>query len=505
MKRLLERPGIIFSLIICWKLVLLLAVAQPVPSNDAFFYDGPVVHLLNHGGYFNPSIAQSRPFSGTQFFCAYPPLYQLAMLLWMTMFGTSVLAAMACHLAMFGGCALVMLDIFRRLKVPALTTSLAGLFLLGITFDDRPDGLACLLGTLGVHALVCWLTGTRGAAWFAACFACLTVCTSLQLGALYSSWIFLGLLLGGGKSRPPLGPLGLLILAPLALVAAVKFGWPQGWAGFQENVHGNASLTGWRLPQLGDCFKAVRNLPAVLTLGVLVAGTPSGRRFLSRIKTWNPGEIVFLTGLLTGLGFVFACLLVVAPNWLLAISYFQPLLAGCFLARFPEFLRQRRAALCLALLIALVSIRAVGLSTWGVACSLMDSQASARQRVAVELAAAPPHATILLSSAYLYEGDRHTNVDCIHEDYTPRREEGEDYPRALRRLRPAKLLLTQYDFYRRYQTVLAALSAAGGVQCTITNTAQLRPPDSYASLQRVLQHVSWAPVIVDLNWAPPPP
>ncbi len=81
----------VFLLVFIWKAVLLLTVAQPVPANDAFFYDGPVVHLLNHGGYFNPSIAQSRPFSGTEFFCAYPPLYQLTMLAWMTVFGTSVL------------------------------------------------------------------------------------------------------------------------------------------------------------------------------------------------------------------------------------------------------------------------------------------------------------------------------------------------------------------------------------------------------------------------------
>ncbi len=483
--------------------MLLLAVAQPIPSNDAFFYDGPVVHLLNHGGYFNPAVAQSRPFSGTQFFCAYPPLYQLAMLLWMTLFGTSVLAAMACHLAMFGGCALVMLDILRRLNVPAVAASLAGLFLLGITFNDRPDDLACLLGTLGVHALVCWLTGARATAWFAALFACLAVCTSLQVGALYSCWIFLGLAAGNRKSRRPLGALGFIILAPLALAAAVKFGRPQWWAGFLENAHGNASLPGLHLLKLADCLKAVRNLPAVLALAVLVPGTPSGRRFLGRINTWNAGETVFITGLIAGLGFVSACLCVVTANWLLVLNYFQPLLVGGFLALFPEFFRRRATAICLALLVALVSVRALGLTTWGVACSLHDSYASARQRVAEELAAAPPRATIVLSSAYLYEADRHTNVACIHEDYTPRREEGEDYPRALRRLRPAKLLLTQYDFYRRYRYVLADLRANGGVQFTITNTAHLRPPDSYAVLQRILQHVSWAPVIVDFDWEQP--
>ena len=141
MKRFLDRPGTVFLLVFVWKAVLLLALAQPVPANDAFFYDGPVVHLLNHGGYFNPSIAQSRPFSGTEFFCAYPPLYQLTMLAWMSIFGTSALAAMGCHLILFGGYALTVLAIFRQLKLPVNLANLAGLFLLAITFDDRPDGL----------------------------------------------------------------------------------------------------------------------------------------------------------------------------------------------------------------------------------------------------------------------------------------------------------------------------------------------------------------------------
>src|ERR1039457_2826780 len=140
MKRLLERPGLVILLVFVWRAVLLLTVAQPVPANDAFFCDGPVVHFLNHGGYFNPSVAQSRPFSGTEFFCAYPPLYQLALLPWMKIFGTSALAAMWFHLALFGGYALAVLAIFRRLNVPARAGNLAALFLLAITFDDKSDG-----------------------------------------------------------------------------------------------------------------------------------------------------------------------------------------------------------------------------------------------------------------------------------------------------------------------------------------------------------------------------
>jgi len=506
MKRLLERPGIVFLLVIIWKAVLLLTVAQPIPANDAFFYDGPVVHLLNHGGYFNPSIAQSRPLSGTEFFSAYPPLYQLTLLAWMTVFGTGVLSAMWCHLVLFSGFALTVLAIFRRLKVPAKLANLAGLFLLAITFDDRPDGLACLLGTFGIYALTRWLGGARGWAWLAALFAVLTFCTSLQIGALYSFWIFLGFVAGGkiSRARSPLGAIVTMVLIPPALAATVRFGFPQCWAGFLENVHGNASLTGLRVPHFDEWLKAFRNVPAVFLLAALLPATATGRRWLRELKTWGAEEIFFAAGLIAGLGFTFACLFVVAANWLIVVNYFQPVLVGLFLLlaarKFPEILRARAVQICLVLVVGLMAVRAIGLSTWGVVCSANDSYASVRQRVAAELDSVPPHANVLLSCAYLYEADRHTNGNWIHEDYAPLRAEGEDYALALSRLRAAKLVLTQFDYYRRYQRVLDELRAAGGVQITVTNLAHVHAPESYGRLQKVLQHVSWAPVIVDLDW-----
>ena len=121
---------------------MLVFSAQPVPSNDAFFYDGPVVNLLLHGKYANPALAEALPISGTEVFCAYPPLYQLLLLGWMGLFGTSALSAMVLHLVLFGICALLLLAIFRRLKIPELAGSSAGAFLLVITFHDRPDSLA---------------------------------------------------------------------------------------------------------------------------------------------------------------------------------------------------------------------------------------------------------------------------------------------------------------------------------------------------------------------------
>ena len=84
MNRLLDQPRLVFTLVFIWKVALLVFTSQPVPANDAYFYDGPVVHLLNQGGYFNPSITLARPISGSEIFSAYPPLYQLVLLAWMS-------------------------------------------------------------------------------------------------------------------------------------------------------------------------------------------------------------------------------------------------------------------------------------------------------------------------------------------------------------------------------------------------------------------------------------
>ena len=97
MRRLAERPGLVFGLVFAWKVALLVFTAQPVPANDSFFYDGAVVNYLLHGKYVNPSLAQVLPISGNEVFSAYPPLYNLVLLVWMGLLGTSALAAMWLH------------------------------------------------------------------------------------------------------------------------------------------------------------------------------------------------------------------------------------------------------------------------------------------------------------------------------------------------------------------------------------------------------------------------
>ena len=119
MRRLIALPGITFALFFAWKVGLLLLTSQPVPANDAFFYDGPVVNYLLHGKYCNPSLAIVLPISGTEVFSAYPPLHQFAMLGWMSIAGTSALAAMWFHVLLLGIFALTVFATLRELRAPA--------------------------------------------------------------------------------------------------------------------------------------------------------------------------------------------------------------------------------------------------------------------------------------------------------------------------------------------------------------------------------------------------
>src|SRR5438552_2799639 len=232
MNRLLDRPGLVFALVFCWKVALLAFTVQPIPANDSYFYDGPVVHLLNHGGYFNPSIALARPISGTEFFSAYPPGYQLVLLAWMAIFGTSAVSACWFHLVLFGGYLLVLLAIFRHFAVPARYSNLAALFLFAITFHDRPDSLAFLLGTLAVYASARAQdprkksssdSGANPWAWLASGFVILTLSTSLQIGSVYFACVILSTTMAWKiLHRPfPALPLAAMFLTPMALIALV--------------------------------------------------------------------------------------------------------------------------------------------------------------------------------------------------------------------------------------------------------------------------------------------
>ena len=532
-KGIFARPGAIFAVIFLWKLALLVFAALPVPSNDSFFYDGPVVNLLLHGRYANPALAAALPISGGERFCAYPPVYQGVLWGWMALFGVSAVSAMTLHLLLFGGYLLVLLAIFRRLRAPGWAAVVGGAFLLVITFDDRPDSLAHVFGIAAVYA---WVrsrrVGTPRAAWTWAMSGCgiLGLATSVQIGALYCLVLWSGVLAQSilGQGNFPLAPMAAMVAVPAGLVGLVAFGFPQVWAGFMEHARQTPSLTGWRWPRLGEVLKIVRNGSGILAAAALLIwawrpgapsresgmapGTPAQASPSAALReeaagdTWGLGLVSGAATLAT-LAMVGGSLFLLSPNSVLFVEPLQPLIVGgclAWLAARPSGRARVRAQVCLfAGLAALGSIRAIGMTTWGVACAADAGYPSALRCVRAQLNDSAPGTTVVLSSAYLYEAARYQGVRWIHSDWmepAQRHRPPADWD-GLLALKPATLILTQFDYYRRYEPLLAQLKTHPALaELQIVNTARLRAPDSIRPLQQVLQHISWAPVVVKVSW-----
>jgi hypothetical protein len=515
-KRALQQPGVVLWAVFLWKIALLVLTAQPVPSNDAYFYDGAVVNFLLHGKYCNPSLALALPISGLDVFCAYPPLYQVILWAWMSLFGTSVIAAMALHVILFGVYLAILFASFRRLSLPPWALNAGSAFVLVITFHDRPDSLAHVFGMAAVY---CWIrschalgkpphSGHSAWSWAMTGFAVLSLCTGLQIGALYFLLLGIGMLAARYINRAaiPWAPLVALVLIPVTLIARVVFGFPHLWAGFLEHARQTPALSGWRIPKLGETLKAVRTVPGILATGIgllysirmCVPARNAGKEML-----WT----VALTCTLAALVMTFASMFVLTANAVSFSAYLQPLAVACYLGMVvPLFSASGMGRLTIRLFIglaALGSIRAIGMTTWGIACARDVSQRSAIHRVRAEVQRIGKDQAAVFSGAYLHEAAPYADFRWIHSDWLAPAKKGEnDFDRkALIRVKPVKLLLTQFDYYRRYQPVLESLKSQPDIVAVeIIDTARVPPPDSIKSLQRVVQHISWAPIIVNLTW-----
>jgi len=511
---------LVFALVIVWKVLLFSFSAQPVPSNDAYFYDGAVVNQLHHGGYFNPTIARAMPISGKRVFSAYPPLYQALLWLWMSAFGTSAISAMALHLVLFAAYALTVLAILYRLQMPVWCIHIAGFYLFLLTFHDRPDSLAHLLGMLAVYS---WIRSRRnldlGAAplpvpwvWAMVAFTILALCTSLQIGAIYFLWIWIGMLatsLAGGE-KFPLIPMSMLLIVPVVLVAAVRIGFPELWDGFMEHARQTPSLTGWRMPTIPEVLKVLRTTPGILFVAITLPGSWLKQHNNVATAEYARFELILIPALLSALAVVAACLFLLTANTVAIANYLQPVIVACYLAfcgtlfAGNRWLRLQITGLWLAVLLG--SIRAIGMSTWGLACAADVGYPTAIHRVEQELSTVPPGAAVVLSSAFLYEASKYNDLTVIHSDWMQKAKANPPISdlQALLALKPRKVILTQFDYYRRYQPTLDQLKSDPSLKdIQIINVARVRPPDAFPSLQRVVQHVSWAPIIVNLFWADP--
>ena len=516
-----NRPWLIFAVFYVWKIALFLVAGQPIPGGDAYFYDGAVINRLLHGGYFNPTIVASYPIDGGQLFSANPPFYQAVLLGWMSVFGTEVASQMALHLFLMGLYTLLLLLILRRLQTPVWCMHLAGGFLFALTFHDRPDTVAQMLGMLATYA---WIRSRRIFApsaggvtagqsrfwtWVMAVSVVLCLATSLQIGGTYFMLVLLGtaaaVYMGG--ERFPFAPMAVMLVVPPLLVWLVKNKFPLAWAGFQENVSQNTSfLTGWHRPNWPAVLKVLRTVPAILLVAGLVSWTSMRRpRQLAKALWTGPGLVLSLS-LLAAISVSVLCLTMFQTELVLfVVSYLQPLVVATYLALAgrlaPESNGLRWQTAGFSLMILICAVRAAGMSTWGLACSWDVSRSAATHRVRQELQRQPPHSSVAVSSAFLYEAVQATNVTAIHSDYVSRSMILYNDGDALLFIRPTQLILTQFDYYRRYEPVIEHLKTDPHVRSIhVENTARIRPPDSYRLWRQVVQQISWAPVIIDFSW-----
>ncbi|HEY5910698.1 MAG TPA: hypothetical protein VJA21_08855 [Verrucomicrobiae bacterium] len=524
-------PWLLLGIVVLWRLLVLIGTAQPVPGNDAFLFDGAVVNWLLHGQYFNPSLAECFPINGREIFAAYPPIYQGLLSLWMWFFGTSAGAAMWFHFVCFGVAGLVLAQALRLAFPKRPEVSVALLFLFAVTFDDRPEGLAHVFGLLALLLSVADIQMKVNRAVTQSAIVLALFCslyTSLIVGGFYFgiTVLFGGLGWLAGRRRLPWA----VAIGVVALFTGVTVGValvrPLWWQGFLENARQTpVSTTGFRFPQAAEVIKIIRNAPVFL---LALACAPwlwwkqpgSDARPLTvegGDRAWTAGGLQ-VTGCpswwlataiaASGLALVIGALTLFTANYVIYLWYAQALLAAGLLERAANLPPWRRRLLQAALAgcLVLVSVRAVGMTTWGALCASDVNYARARSIVRQELQPfANSEARPVVSSAFLYEAAALNVRRAIHADWPYDRRQpttGGDLA-LMNRLRPPKLVLTQFDFYRVYAPIVEEFRRHPELcSVNVRNTATVPTPDSFPSLQRVLQHISWAPIVVEFSWRP---
>jgi hypothetical protein len=375
-----------------------------------------------------------------------------------------------------------------------------------------------------------WQSGHFGFTWATVACVILSLATGLQIGALYFLLIWLGMLVTAVLEKEPFPVVPMFVsgLVPIALIALVIFGFPHLWKGFLEHARQTPSLTGLRVPHMAEILKALRTAPGILSVVALV---PWWLKVRTKLQAAGQGALwlVTLSCSLATATIVIASLFVLTPNSVFFVGYLQPLIVGCALGMLavlygasaenktsatgdnaavslpnPLYTKRTRWAVALFLTLAAVgSIRAIGMSTWGVLCARDFGYAKATQRVAMDLRDCSQGSTVVLSSAYLYEAARHDKIRWLHSDWlAPARRGGSSTDlESLINLKPCKIILTQFDYFRRFETVLAQLKESKELaHLEVVNTTGIRSPDSFPSLQKVVQHISWAPVVITLTW-----
>ena len=541
MKKLSKVDWLVLAFVLAWKSVLLFLTAQPLPTGDSFFYDGAVVNYLEGGKYCNPALAEVLHISGTEVFSAYPPLHQAVLWAWMSLTEPSALSALWFHLSLFTVYALGLFAILRQLRLPAYWINLGSLFLFAITFHDRPDTLAF---ALGIWSIYFWIrAGERPQTagdrwnWLAAGLNVLTLAASLQIGTFFILWCWLfsaarspsssqfgfgvhplgcsaaqDTLKGGHQTRRQLHlpwlPCAATLLVPALLVLMVRFGYPRLWAGFREHVREAPTFIGWQgldvfAVTMNCVFKMLRTVPGALAASglVLLSAINAKQRGGESLK-WaeHPFLLSCLAMEILLVAAAFLCRMEGLTVW---IAYLQPLLVAAALAALVPLgaIKRTRYIAAFLVLAAVTGIRAVGMSTWGVACARDVSYANAVRQVRLTLDSCAPDSTVLLSGAFLYEGMSHRQLRLLHVDWLASYRKPYNLAERIWSIKPRQLILTQFDYWRRFKPLLDLYQAHPEIVAVrVRNCATVPPPDQIPGLQKVVQHVAWAPVLVEFSW-----
>ena len=501
-----RNPFFLFGLVLLWRVALFVFTAQPIPADDAFFYDGAMVNWLHHGQYCNPAIADLFPISGTQVFASYPPGYQLTLLVWMPVFGTSVLSAIALHLVLFVISGVLTLLIVKKFFPPATNYLIVAWLFLAVTFGDRPEDLAHILGLGSLWLMVPNRDGRLGGRAAAG--------TALLLYALFTSPVSAAFYFGAGLVMVAIAWLAhrritvfLPFVAVAVLFAATTFAVaklePLWWSGFMETARQQSVVTtGFHPPRAAALLKLIRTVPVFLLALVFLPGVLMRWRQLAGEPWMQLATGIFVAGWALLIG----SMTWLAPNYVGYALFAQVILAAGLLALVDKYYFTSRRWWRLLLLgcAALMAIRAIGMTTWGAACAWKNSYGSTEATLRAELEPfAKTNTPVFVSSAFLYSAQTVGVQRAIYTDWYFNHAAWTDDAEfnGLIRFKPAKLVLTQFDYYRAFLPVVETLRRSTElVTVQVRDFAQVRPPDAIPAMSRVVQHISWAPVIVDLDW-----
>jgi len=278
-----------------------------------------------------------------------------------------------------------------------------------------------------------------------AAFVVLAITTSLQIGGIYLLVVSLATAMAchlDGEKLP------IFQCPDGAHSNGAGVGGAAASAAGLGRVYGECSPNSFpywvRVPHWQEIAKVVRSVPGILVVVILLPVVWFKRQRERDSEVARKHEVILLAALLPALGILVASLTIISANTVAISNYLQPLILAVYLAfsvsLWPgaRWLRLQMALLIPAML--LVSVRIVGMTTWGVMCARDFGYTQAVQRTEAELANHPAGYKVVMSSAFLYTAAPDQDLGLIHSDWMTRA--GSDSRlsdlRGLRTLKPEK-------------------------------------------------------------------